>query len=57
MSNSKAQSYNVRIIKGTDGKFRLGSFMDRAARRGRNDIRWVDASDTDKRNLLKQLEA
>ena len=52
----KNQAYNVRVIKKEDGTFEFptGGYMSRCAKRGKG-WEWIDASETDRKNLDKQL--
>jgi len=53
----KQESFNVRVVKGTDGVFRFDEdcYMHRWAKRG-NGYLCVDASKTDRMKLRTQLQ-
>ena len=66
LGNSKGEkmknlhpSFNVRLIK-VDGRFVFETkafFMDRLAKKSKNNFEWVSASQTDKKLLAAQLDS
>ena len=52
----KKQMYNVRLFKNENGTFEFDTvcFMHRCAKHNKN-YEWVDASETDRKNLKQQL--
>lgn len=47
MKNKIVQSYNVRVYRHENGSMSVG-FVMRAAKRGKSNVEWVDASHRDR---------